>query len=370
MVCVAAFIILGLVGIFVALISIFRPAIGRAYWKVFHKSLGCVSKKVRFQKCDTNFKDDVKNTLLKKVILKRPDLVKPLSITIEILSTLFVIVFIWAVLTSIKALLALWVLGTCNVDRPASCTLSSEACSLGDDSASLSFFEGIGRWFTEWGDIFSAIPDRLKTWDAADYYLDSATVFAPSSAESSASETTSENSSTSEIPEKTALDLFDPGCSACLSSFRNQLSSGFFSEYHTALLLYPIELSEGEYKFPSSGLIARYYYALALAYPDENYAYRLIEKIFTEKSSDGILYQSVFNTTKDLSDSEELLISWLKSEFGLHSSERTEIKSLAHSAQVDAVLAEVKSIATDKIHITGIPTLIYDGQKHLGLYSI
>ena len=276
MLCVAAFIILGLVGIFVALISIFRPDVGRAYWKVFKKSLGCVSKKVRLQKCDTNFKDDVKNTLLKKVILKRPDLVKPLSTALEVLSTIFVLVVVWALLTSIKSLLALWILGTCNIDRPAACTLSSEACSLGDDDANQSFLEGIGRWFTEWGDIFSAIPDRLKTWNAEDYYLSSATVFAPSSSDSETPSATS--------PQKTALDLFDPGCVACLNSFKNQLSSGFFDEYHTALLLYPIKLSDTEYKYPSSGIFARYYYALALAYPDEDYAFRLIKKFFTEKS--------------------------------------------------------------------------------------
>ena len=71
MVCIAAFIILALVGIVVAFLSIFKREIGVAYWKAFKKAWGCVWKKVRLQKCETNFKDDVKNTLLRKIILKR-----------------------------------------------------------------------------------------------------------------------------------------------------------------------------------------------------------------------------------------------------------------------------------------------------------
>ena len=163
MVCIAAFIILGLIGIFVAIISIFKRDFGRAYWKAMKKAWGCVGKKIRLQKCDTNFKDDVKNSLLKKIILKHPKWVKPLSVIIEVLSVIIVIVFIWALLTSIKSLLALWTLGTCNVTQPSACSLSSTvACSLGDDEEDKNILEQAGRWFTEWGDIFAAIPDKFR----------------------------------------------------------------------------------------------------------------------------------------------------------------------------------------------------------------
>ena len=41
MVCIAAFIILALIGVFVAIISIFKPKVGKAYWKMFSlKALG------------------------------------------------------------------------------------------------------------------------------------------------------------------------------------------------------------------------------------------------------------------------------------------------------------------------------------------
>jgi hypothetical protein len=62
MVCIAAFIILAIIGVFVAIISIFKPKIGKAYWKMFKKAWGCLWKKVRLQKCETGFKEDVKNT--------------------------------------------------------------------------------------------------------------------------------------------------------------------------------------------------------------------------------------------------------------------------------------------------------------------
>ena len=72
MVCVAAFIILCLIGVFVAFLSIFKPEIGKRYWKIFQKSWSCISKKIRLQKCETGFKDDVKNTILSKIILRHP----------------------------------------------------------------------------------------------------------------------------------------------------------------------------------------------------------------------------------------------------------------------------------------------------------
>ena len=47
MVCIAAFIILALIGGVVAIISIFKPKIGKSYWKMFKKAWGCLWKKVR-----------------------------------------------------------------------------------------------------------------------------------------------------------------------------------------------------------------------------------------------------------------------------------------------------------------------------------
>ena len=149
MVCIAAFIILALIGVFVAIISIFKPKVGKAYWKMFKKAWGCLWKKVRLQKCETGFKEDVKNTLLSRIIVKHPKWVKPLSVTIEIVSVVIVIVAVWAILTAIKSLLALWALGSCNVTKPSACSLGAEVCSI-DESEPANVFEATGRWFSEW----------------------------------------------------------------------------------------------------------------------------------------------------------------------------------------------------------------------------
>ena len=164
MVCIAAFIILAIIGIFVAIISIFKPKVGKAYLKAFKKSWGCLWKKVRLQKCETGFKDDVKNTLLSRVIIKHPTWVKPLSWVIETISIIIVVVAVWALLTAIKSLLALWALGSCNVTKPSSCSLGAEMCSIDEDEPK-NILEATGRWFTEWGEIFEAIPDKFRTYN-------------------------------------------------------------------------------------------------------------------------------------------------------------------------------------------------------------
>ncbi|MBR3204325.1 hypothetical protein IKF81_01420 [Candidatus Saccharibacteria bacterium] len=365
MVCIAAFIILGLIGVFVAIISIFKREVGKAYLKIMKKSWGCVGKKVRLQKCDTNFKDDVKNAFLKKVILKKPNLVQPLSALIEIVSVIIVVVFVWAVLTSVKSLLSLWALGTCNIDKPASCTLSSEACSLGDDEESKNLLQKAGRWFTEWGDIFVAIPDRVKNWQANEFYVEP-TVFADASI-------IDETKSRFADDTPAALDIIDPGCSACMMSFRNQLASDFFETHKTALLVYPIEIEEGNYKFPNSHLFARYFYAAALLDEGEtpenqkHYSLKLLNKLFTEKNENGIIYQSYFNSLEN-DEAKAELKSWLK-EFGATDEELQSISKLEKSDEVKSLLEKVKTVANNQVHIKGIPTLIYNKRKHLGLYE-
>lgn len=366
MVCIAAFIILGLIGIFVAIISIFKRDFGRAYWKVMKKSAGCVGKKVRLQKCDTNFKDDVKNTLLRRILLKHPSWVHPLSVLIEILSVVFVTVFVWAVLTSIKSLLALWALGTCNVTRPSACSLGSEVCSLGGEDDDANILEQTGRWFTEWGDIFAAIPDRIKNWDANDYLVEP-TAFVNA-------QILDESKASPDANAPVALDLLDPGCSACMMSFRNQLETNFFQTHQVAVLLYPIQLDDGTCKFTNSDLISRYFYASALFDQDKaeaeqkHFGIKLIHKIFTEKTESGQLLQS-YLASLSYDEAKAELKSFLK-EFGATDGDLKTISQLEKSDTVKAILEKVKDVAKNQIKINGIPTLIYDGKKHLGLYEI
>ncbi len=347
MVCVAAFIILCLVGIFVAFLSIFRRDIGRKYWTVFKKAWGCVGKKVRLQKCETNFKDDVKNTLLSKVVLKHPTWVKPLGIAIEVSAVLIVLITVWSLVEAVKALLALWVFGTCNVSQPANCTLGAEVCGI-DAAEPSNPIEWTGRWFSEWGEIFTNIPDKFRNWDVEQYLVEPYS-FATDYQEG----------------KPLALDVFDPGCTICMQSYRNQKSSGFFDEYNTVLMVYPIQLPDGGYKFNNSDLIARYIHAANLSETD--YANKIVDRLFTASNSQGINYQAAFMSMSQ-SDAEKTLQAWLK-DFGATTKQVETIISTANSDEVTEIMAQIKVMVEDKIHAKGIPTLIYDGKKYNGLYQ-
>lgn len=347
MVCVAAFIILCLVGVFVAFLSIFRRDIGRKYWAVFKKAWGCVGKKVRLQKCETNFKDDVKNSLLSKVVLKHPKWVKPLGVAIEVSAILIVFITIWSLVEAIKALLALWVFGTCNVSQPASCALGAEVCGI-DAEEPTNPIEWTGRWFSEWGEIFANIPDRFHSWQVEDYLVEPYS-FATKYHDS----------------KPLALSIFDPGCTVCLQSYRNEKNSGFFDKYNTVLMVYPIQLPDGGYKFNNSDLIARYIHAADMLETD--YTAKIVNRLFTESNPDGVIWQSVLMQS-DRTAAEKILQDWLK-DFG---AEKSEIKQLAETANSDAVteiMTQVKEMVENKIHAKGIPTAIYDGKKHSGLYQ-
>ncbi|MBR2795777.1 hypothetical protein IKE13_01895 [Candidatus Saccharibacteria bacterium] len=348
MVCVAAFIILALIGVFVAVISIFRPKVGKAYLKMFKKAWGCLWKKVRLQKCETGFKDDVKNTILSRVIVKHPKWVKPLSVIIEILSVLIVIVAIWAILTAIKSLLALWALGTCNVTKPAACSLGAEVCSI-DEEEPKNVFEATGRWFTEWGEIIEAIPDKFKTYNAEDYPFNYITI----------------NPDTTEKP--IAVDILDPGCSVCLKSYLNQKSSGFFDQYEVRLVPFPIQDADGNYKFKNSGIIVRYMFAVEQL--KSGLARKILEHIFEDKDEDGLSYQTLFNEDYSEEEATAQLEVWLK-ESGLDDGAIKEIRKVASYPEITDKMNENRNIVEEQLKVKGIPTMIYDGKKHTGLFKM
>lgn len=345
MVCIAAFIILALIGVFVAIISIFKPKVGKEYLKLFKKAWGCVGKKVRLQKCETGFKEDVKNTILSRVIIKHPKWTKPLSIIMEIVSVLIVIVFVWAVLTSIKSLLALYSLGTCNVTKPEACSLGAEVCSIDEDETN-GFFEGIGRWFTEWGEIFEAIPDKFKTYKAEDFGFSYIT----------ASE---------EEGKPDAVDILDPGCSACLRSYINQKESGFFDNYNVRIVPFAIQGSDDSYKFRNSEIIVRYIFA------SEDYqaglGLKLIDKVYS-KDEEEVYYQNRFNSEYDEEEAEKVLVGWLR-EFGLHSKDLAVISDALYSDEMNEKLAKNRELVEKNVKVKGIPTMIYDGKRHTGVFK-
>ena len=340
MVCIAAFIILILVGIIVAFLSIFNRDLGKKYLKVLKKSWHCFSRRITFRKCDTKFSDDVKNILLKKVVIKKPKLVKPISVTIEIASIAIVVLTAWSLIEAAKAGLALWVFGTCNVSQPANCALGAESCAI--DETDL-------NWFTEWGEIFAAIPDKFHTYNADDYDL---------------SYITASSDQVTDAP--VAIDIFDPGCSVCMISYRNQKSSGFFDNYNVRLVPFAIQAPDDTYKFKNSELIVRYMLAATEINPDLSLS--IIDRIFTGKNHDGISYQTLFNEDYDYDTAKAKLIGWLKADDATDKDIKT-ITENAYSSTITDQLAKNRDIVEHQIKVKGIPTMLYDGIKHTGLYK-
>lgn len=348
MVCVAAFIVLVLVGIFVAFISIFKRDFGKKYWKVLKKAFHCFGKKVRLQKCDTNFSDDVKSLLLKKVILKKPNLVKPLSISIEVASVLLVVVTAWSIIEAAKAGLSLWVFGTCNVSQPSNCTLGADSCGLDEDNL---------NWFTEWGEIFGNIPDRLKNWDVADYV---------SNAEEKDKLTPAFVIGNGK---EKALSIIDPGCSVCLSSYMNlKKNANFLNSHQVYVVIYPIKNTNGEYRFRNSDEIARYVLAINEQTGTDKYSRMIIDRIFTQYNADGVIYQNVFNEQLTENEAGALIEKWL-AEWGVSEEDILAIHESEASLQVALRDTQNTFIIDNKIKPKGIPTFIYNGKKHLGLFK-
>ncbi|MCL1839735.1 hypothetical protein FWF89_01900 [Candidatus Saccharibacteria bacterium] len=363
MVCIAAFIILCILSVFVAILSIFRRDLGKKYWQTFKKAWGCVAKKVTLQKCETHFKEDIKNSILKKVIIKKPKLVKPISIGIEITAVLIVAITVWSLVTAVKSGLALWTLGTCDVVRPSACVIGAEICSI-DQEEPKNPIEAVGRWFADWGEIFSAIPDKFRSWDVENFPLHGFFI-----------------GDISEDSVTTAIDILDPGCVVCLQSFKNQLSSSFFNDHKTLIVPFAIENPDGSYKFKNSGLIVRYLLAISDygvlppahdvplgLFPSATLSVEIIKRIFTTYNDDHIIYQTVFNELLDEAAAEALLQVWL-SEFGYSDYQISEITNLAHSEAITDQMTENSQIIQNDIRARGIPTMIFDGRRHTGLFK-
>ena len=348
MVCIAAFIILALIGVFVAIISIFKPKVGKAYWKMFKKAWGCLWKKVRLQKCETGFKEDVKNTILSRVIVKHPKWVKPLSAVIEVISVVIVIVAVWALLTAIKSLLAIWALGSCNVTKPSACSLGAEVCSI-DESEPTNIVEATGRWFTEWGEIFEAIPDKFRTYNPEDYDFNYVSV------------NTGENAD-----KPIAVDIFDPGCSVCMISYRNQKEAGFFDKYDVHMVPFAIQDADGKYKFANSATVVRYMFAAEQI--RSGLAITLLDHIFTEKDEDGVSYQTLLNDYYGETETTYLLEWWLK-EAGLDKSGIETIRKIVNYPETTDKMNENTDLVVNELKVKGIPTMLFDGKKHTGLWK-
>ncbi|MCL2280886.1 hypothetical protein FWC31_03295 [Candidatus Saccharibacteria bacterium] len=353
MVCIAAFIVLAICVLSLPIIRIFNKKAADSIWKLFKKSTYCVSRRATFRKCDSTFKDDVKNSILRKVVIKHPTWVKPLSAIIEIVSVLIIFITIWSLLVGVKSLISLYVYDTCNPSQPSACALStSESCSI--DSQPISFFENpfqwTGNWFIEFGGAIAAIPTRMRTWDARDFLPENPSYF-----------------NKYDASKPIALDVMDPGCIICRRSYIAQKESGFMDKYNVAMLVYPIRD-----RFANSHLISRYIEAARLLNPLDSAIrpvdWLIIDRIFTGNTTDGDNFQNAFNYTYTDATARKVLNDWL-TDFGYTDQEVVEIIKLVDSNQVKKIVNKNRDIVDNKIRTKKIPTMIYNNRRHDGLFE-
>lgn len=353
MVCIAAFIILAIIGIFSA-----------KYRKLTKEAWGCVARKLTLRPCDSNFKDDVKNSILSRVVIKQPKMVKFTSIAIEVGAFLIVVLTIWSLLVAVKSGISLYVYGTCEPSNAASCSLdSSEACSI--DKENIGFWDSIiqlkvhiwlGNWLQEYGDAIVAIPTRMQHWESTDYLPQNATY--------------KDNYDTNK---PIAVEVFDPGCSACQRLYMNQEKYNFSDRYNLTYIAYPIpqKSAKNGYKFKNSLLIVRYLEAIRLnplKSSDRPVDWKMIERIFSEKDPKGVSWQYKFNNSLNNDDAETLLQKWL-AEFGYGTDQVVQLSEVAKSQKVTDIIETNRKLVTDKIKTVKIPTIIFDGRRYSGVIN-
>ncbi|MFZ2276044.1 MAG: hypothetical protein WAV68_03685 [Candidatus Nanogingivalis sp.] len=360
MICIAAFIILLLIWLFTPAMKIFGfKKQAENINKMFKKSLHCFSRRATFRACDSNFGDEIKHSILRKLIVKHKKWVKPVSWAIEVVSFLIIVISIWSLLTVVKSGLALYTFGTCDVQQPDACALSgSEACTIDGSNGN----GPIVSWFTDWGEIFLAMPSRWTTWNAEELVVENSSYYG-------------EFSGKSENSNAVAVDIFDPGCIVCRRSFTVQKESGFFEKYRTHLIPYVITSEEGD-KFENSKLLAQYFEAIRGIQPENGNKispeWYLAEKIFTGKDASGVVWQENFNgvSLKAFSAEkvEKKIAEWLK-EAGYSEVQIKKIAEKSRSEEVSKKLEANKKLVEDQIKTKKIPTMIFDGKRHEGQFK-
>lgn len=352
MLCIVAF--------FVVLVL---SAVSAKYRKILGRAWGCVWRRVTFRPCDTSFKEDVKNTMLAPLAVKHPKWVKPASIAIEVTAWVMMITLIISLYILLKSGLNLMVYGTCDKQDAASCTLTSEVCSI--ESQTPGFWESvgsgdiIGAFGNEFGslaDTIATIPSRMQHWEAAEFLPADATYF---------------NGYSENKP--VAVEILDPGCRFCALLFRNMEESAFKDSHNVSYIAYPILTSEGP-KFKNSELTATYLQAIRVFEQQRGNSLGLtgdtfvLKQIFTGVDSNGIDWQNRLNVAEPAEVSAQIQ-NWL-TEFGYTEADIAEVEQLLTSDAVVEQMAQSRAMVEDQIRTVSIPTLIADGKLHTGAVSV
>lgn len=352
MVCIVAFVVV-----------LVLSAVSAKYRKLLGKAWGCFSRRVTFRPCDTTWRDDIKSSMLAPLAVRAPALVRPASIAIEVFAWLMVLSFVVSLYLVGRSGLNLFVYGTCDKEDGQSCSLAAQMCSI--DGEQEGFWQSMlsgnvigafGNEFASLGDTISAVPSRLKTWDAADYAAADATYL---------------GGYVQGHP--VALEVLDPGCHFCAQLFRNMEASGFADTHNVTYLAYPIASSLGS-KFPNSPLVASYlagiraFEATRGGAAGQTADWFILEQLFTTDASDGQSMQEWMNEAS-AQEATTQLQEWL-TDAGYTPDEVDAVVQFAASPEVATAMADTRTVVEDEIRTVAIPSLIAGGRLHAGLVDV
>lgn len=349
MVCIVAF--------FVVLVA---SAVSAKYRKLLGRAWSCAWRRVTLRPCDASFGDEIKSSLLAPLALRAPRLVRPASITIDVLAWVTVLSLIVSLFIVGKSALNLAVYGTCDKQNAEACSLSAQACGVGSEVPG--FWESIGQGdvigafgneFAAVADTIQAIPSRLKTWDAAEYVPATATYL---------------GGYREGLP--VALEVLDPGCRYCAELFRNIEASGFAETHNLAYIAYPIQTFNIP-KFSNSPLVVRYLTAAQIMQQDapasgDTPDWHILTQIFTGERADGTSWQEWLNEEASAEEAAAQLQVWL-ADAGFSDEQVLEAVRLADSDEVAAIMADARRVVEDEIRTVSIPAFIADGSLHAGV---
>lgn len=349
MFCIAAFIVLFICGIFSA-----------TYRDSAKKAWHCVLRRVTFRPCDINFSEEMKGKLIGKVILVHPRLARFLDRWIDLFAWIFVALSIWSLASVSLSGLNLLVYDTCNPQEAENCSLGGEACSIASYTPTLwqSIRDGhplvwVGNEADMLKNTFQMLPARFKTWRPEDYITTDNTWFHPF-----------------DPAKPTALEIVDPGCSACAHLFANIKTAGFENRYNLTYVAFPIPdaRSWSHYKFMNSYLIATYLEAmkeLAPASPtgDVPPDWLVLQRIYTGADAQGAKWQEGFNLRYDPDQARSVLSQFCR-DFGYTDEQVQQIRNRAASEEVAAKLRAQKTLVEDRIRTVKIPTIFFGGRRY------
>ena len=79
-------------------------------------------------------------------------------------------------------------------------------------------------------------------------------------------------------------------------------------------------------------------------------------------------YQNLFNEDFSHDEAVKQIETWLHDD-GLHTAEIKELREKINSDEITNKMKENRHAVEDELRVKGIPTMLYDGGRHTGLYK-